>query len=107
MRKFRHIKKIGGNAAHNVSDFRIRKIGIAQRFKLSKRIHAHIRFNVYAHNMPARTHVIICRRIDEAQHNIKTCHFSDPADGKCRRLIHGGIGQMKHNTRQHNIAQGG
>ena len=52
VREFRHIEEIVRDTAHDLTDFRIGIIRIAQLLQMIKCVASHIGFDVDAHNMP-------------------------------------------------------
>ena len=107
MGEFRDIKQVAGDPAHDLTDLGIGIIGAAKPLQMSKRISAHVCFNMNAHDMTMRTHIEIGCSINDAQGEVQQCHISDHRDCKRCRVKHCCIGQSAHDPRKGNITQGG
>ena len=71
MGKFGHIKQVVGNAAHDLPNFGIGIIGVAQPLQVGKGIPPHIGLNVNAHDVAAAGHKILCGTINQSQNEIQ------------------------------------
>ena len=101
MRKFRHIKQIVRNPPHDLTDLRIRIIGISKPLQMVKGILSHIRFYVHAHHMPHVRHKILRRRINQTQHKIQRRKPKHQRYRKRRQIIHSQVRNGPQDQRHH------
>ena len=69
--EFGHIKQVVGNAAHDLPNFGIGIIGVAQPLQVGKGIPPHIGLNVNAHDVAGAGHKILCGTINQPQNEIQ------------------------------------
>ena len=69
--KLRYVKQVIGNAAHDLTDFIVGVVVLAQPLEMVKGIAAHIGLDVHAHHMAHIRHKELRRRVHQTQHQIE------------------------------------
>ena len=105
MGKFRYIKQVAGDPAHDLSDLGVGIIGAAKPLQMGKGIGTHVCFNIDTHDMTVRTHIEIGGCVNDPQGKVQQRHVSDHCDSQGCRVEHGSVGQSAHDPRQGDITQ--
>ena len=101
--KLGHVKQIVGDAAHNLADLRVIVVSVVQPQQVIKGVAAHIRLDMYAHDVADAGHKVTGRAVDDAQHKVERRHFQHGVHGKGRSAD--GICQVAHDGGQRDIAE--
>ncbi len=97
MGKFGDFKEVVGDASHNLPDFCIGIVGVAQALQMGKSIATHVGFNVNAHDMAHIGHVVLSCRVNEPQDEIQQCQLHDEGDCQSGSVLDGCVGDSAQN----------
>ena len=107
MGKLRHIKQIVGDAPHDLPHLSVVIIGVGQLLQMPVGVPAHIRLYIHPHHMTGIGHIIVSRRVNQPQCQVQKPQSSHGAHRQHRQVLHGLVGDMPDNQRQHDLADGG
>ena len=107
VRKLGHFEKIVRYAPHYLTDLGVRIIVVPEKLKMRESVLAHLRFYVDAHYMTHVSHVILRRRVDDAQHEVKKGHLQYKRYRERRKIGRRGVCDRPQNKRQDEIAKTG
>ena len=105
--KFRHVKEVIGDAAHDLPDFGIVVVGRGQAQEMGVRVAAHIGLDIGSHHMPLISHVICREAVDDTKDQIQKRQLRH--DFQCKRFqaLHAGICQVAYDHRERQLRQAG
>ena len=104
MRELRHIEQVACNTRHQLANLCMVIIGKRQLLQMLKQIAAHICFDISTHHMPDILHVVVGRRVDDTQHQIKPPDFQHKRDSQACHIVHAAFRDKSHHQRQHQLA---
>ena len=82
MGKLTHVKQVGGDSRHKLTDFGLIKIAERHCQQVSEHILAHIFFNFDAHSVTDINHIIACRHIDKLQYCVHCRESENELEGE-------------------------
>ena len=105
--KFGHVKQVVGDASHDLADLGVGIVGVAQPLEMGKGVPPHVGLDVDAHDVAGAGHVVVGGAVNKPKNQVQYSQFEHDPGGQGNGGIGGGVGQIAHDLRQHNVAQGG
>ena len=94
------------SARHDLPDFCVRIVPEGQFLQVVEDVVAHIRFQLAAHDMPDGLHVVVRRRVDDAQQHVDAAHHQHERHRQRRDVVGRAGRNCADNQRQHQLADG-
>lgn len=104
MRKFRDIKQIRCNAAHQLSDLCIAVVGMGKRIEMFEEIPAHIRLDHRTHHMTDIRHIVVRRHVDDLERGKHETQFDNHIDAEESDILQPCIYNKSEKHRQRDVA---